>query len=43
MIIFRDINQVKERYLLDAIEQMVAGEDIKLKETKAKDVVLKKF
>ena len=39
---FRDINQVKERYLLDAIEQMVAGEDIKLKETKAKGCSIKR-
>ena len=39
---FRDISQVKETYLLDAIEQMVEGVDIKLKETNAKVCSIKR-
>ncbi|MDA7768124.1 redoxin domain-containing protein [Flavobacteriales bacterium] len=39
---FRDISQVKETYLLDAIEQMVEGVDIKLKETNAKGCSIKR-
>lgn len=39
---FRDISQVKQTYLLDAIEQMVAGQDIKLKETNAKGCSIKR-
>ena len=39
---FRDISQVKETYLLDAIEQMVSGVDIKVKETKAKGCSIKR-
>tara|TARA_B100001059_G_C17658756_1_gene488350 strand:- start:195 stop:821 length:627 start_codon:yes stop_codon:yes gene_type:complete len=39
---FRDISQVNETYLLDAIEQMVAGLDIKVKETKAKGCSIKR-
>ena len=39
---FRDISQVNETYLLDAIEQMVAGEDIMLKETNAKGCSIKR-
>ena len=39
---FQDINKVKETYLLDAIEQMLAGEDIKLKETNAKGCSIKR-
>ena len=39
---FRDISQVNETYLLDAIEQMVAGLDIKLKETNAKGCSIKR-
>jgi thioredoxin-related protein len=39
---FRDISQVKETYLLDAIEQMVSGVDIKIKETNAKGCSIKR-
>tara|TARA_B100001109_G_C18782702_1_gene436170 strand:+ start:269 stop:880 length:612 start_codon:yes stop_codon:yes gene_type:complete len=39
---FKDISQVKETYLLDAIEQMVSGVDIKVKETKAKGCSIKR-
>lgn len=39
---FRDISQVKQTYLLDAIEQMVSGQDIKLKETNAKGCSIKR-
>ena len=39
---FQDISQVKETYLLDAIEQMVSGVDIKVKETKAKGCSIKR-
>ena len=39
---FRDISQVNQTYLLDAIEQMVAGVDIKLKETNAKGCSIKR-
>lgn len=40
---FRDISQVKKTYLHDAITQMIAGEDIKLKETNAKGCSIKRF
>ncbi|MDB2362505.1 redoxin domain-containing protein [Flavobacteriales bacterium] len=39
---FRDISQVKETYLLDAIQQMVSGVDIKIKETNAKGCSIKR-
>tara|TARA_Y100000589_G_C27184163_1_gene642014 strand:- start:2019 stop:2642 length:624 start_codon:yes stop_codon:yes gene_type:complete len=39
---FRDKLQVKETYLLDAIEQMVSGVDIKIKETNAKGCSIKR-
>lgn len=39
---FRDISQVKETYLLDAIEQMVSGVDIKIKETNSKGCSIKR-
>ena len=39
---FKDISQVKETYLLDAIQQMVTGEDIKIKETNAKGCSIKR-
>ena len=39
---FRDISQVKERYLIDAIHQMVSGLDIKIKETNAKGCSIKR-
>ena len=39
---FRDISKVNETYLLNAIEQMVSGKDIKIKETKAKGCSIKR-
>tara|TARA_B100001248_G_scaffold164133_1_gene124056 strand:- start:162 stop:782 length:621 start_codon:yes stop_codon:yes gene_type:complete len=39
---FRDISQVKETYLIDAIQQMVSGLDIKIKETNAKGCSIKR-
>jgi thioredoxin-related protein len=39
---FRDISQVKETYLLDAIQQMASGVDIKIKETNAKGCSIKR-
>ena len=39
---FRDISKVNEKYLLNAIEQMVSGKDIKIKETKAKGCSIKR-
>jgi len=39
---FRDISQVKETYLLDAIQQMVSAVDIKIKETNAKGCSIKR-
>lgn len=39
---FRDISQVKYTYLLDAIEQMVSGVDIKIKETNSKGCSIKR-
>jgi hypothetical protein len=39
---FRDISQVKETYLLDAIQQMVSVVDIKIKETNAKGCSIKR-
>lgn len=39
---FRDISQVKDTYLLDAIEQMVSGVDIKIKETNSKGCSIKR-
>ena len=39
---FRDKLQVKETYLLDAIEQMVSGVDIKIKETNARGCSIKR-
>ena len=39
---FRDISQVKDTYLLDAIQQMVSGVDIKIKETNAKGCSIKR-
>ena len=39
---FKDISQVKETYLLDAIQQMVTGEDIKIKETNPKGCSIKR-
>ena len=39
---FRDISQVKQTYLLDANEQMVSGQEIKLKETNAKGCSIKR-
>ena len=39
---FRDISQVEETYLLDAIQQMVSGVNIKIKETNAKGCSIKR-
>ena len=39
---FRDISQVKETYLLDAIQQMVSAVDIKIKKTNAKGCSIKR-
>ena len=39
---FRDISQVSKTYLLDAIEQMIEGVDIKVKETNAKGCSIKR-
>ncbi len=39
---FRDVSQVNETYLLNAIEHMVSGKDIKIKETKAKGCSIKR-
>ena len=39
---YRDISQVNETYLLDAIEQMVKGVDIHIKKTNAKGCSIKR-
>ena len=39
---YRDISQVNETYLLDAIEQMIEGVDINIKKTNAKGCSIKR-